>query len=333
MGSTRSFVWQCILLIVCVAVVAFLAPSEAKVWVVICGALCFVVFFAVLLFRRKQIIRLAYEIDEVLHTGRNIDFSNCYEGDISVLRNELSKVVSRLARANQQLEESKSALADALADVSHQIRTPLTAAALMLPKIERTKDELERKRAVRELEVMLDRVSWLVTSLLKIAKADAGAIHVESRHVVVNDVVTRAVEPLEAVADLRGVSIVVSKENDASFMGDLLWTTEALENIIKNCLEHTPTGGSVFIETTEDSIVTRITVSDTGSGIAEDDLPHIFERFYRGHVGETDTEFEGFGIGLSLAQVLISVQGGSLSASNESSGGAKFVVAFPKLAI
>lgn len=133
----------------------------------------FVFFLAVSLRRRSEIRRLTDEIDEVLNLGRRLSFSNCREGDIAVLANELEKMVARLSRLTSQIENEKTALADSLADISHQIRTPLTAAELMLPAIERATDEEQRKRLARDLEHLLDRVSWLVATLLKMAKVDA----------------------------------------------------------------------------------------------------------------------------------------------------------------
>lgn len=115
------------------AVLAWAAPSEAKPWVAGTGAVLLAVFLAVSLYRHRQIRRLAEEIDEVLHSGRTVGFSNCREGDVAVLANELSKMVSRLSRTRDQLSRERNALADSLADVSHQIRTPLTAITLMRP--------------------------------------------------------------------------------------------------------------------------------------------------------------------------------------------------------
>ena len=191
------------------AVLAWAAPSEAKPWVAGTGAVLLAVFLAVSLYRHRQIRRLAEEIDEVLHSGRTVDFSNCREGDVAVLANELSKMVSRLARIRDQLARERNALADSLADVSHQIRTPLTAITLMLPVVERADDARERKRAVRELESMIARVSWLGTTLLKIAKVDAGAMHVERREVRAAEVARRAVGPLATAMDLRDVNLVL----------------------------------------------------------------------------------------------------------------------------
>ena len=340
------------------AVLAWAAPSEAKPWVAGTGAVLLAVFLAVSLYRHRQIRRLAEEIDEVLHSGRTVGFSNCREGDVAVLANELSKMVSRLSRTRDQLSRERNALADSLADVSHQIRTPLTAITLMLPVVERADDARERKRAVRELESMIERVSWLVTTLLKIAKVDAGAMHVEQREVRGAEVARRAVAPLATAMDLRDVNLVLELDETATFQGDAPWTAEAVENIAKNCMEHTPPGGTVTVAVREDALATTIAVSDTGSGIAPEDLPHIFERFYRGGQGAETTDGAqvdpvggdlgrpwaddngndarqpaGFGIGLSLAQALVSAQGGTLRASNNPAGGARFEIAFPKLVV
>lgn len=332
MGSWRTFILQCIGLLALVCVVTFASPEDARLWVFLCGGAALVFFMAVTASRHAQIKRLAQEVDEVLHNGRVIDFSNCREGDVAVLSNELAKMVAQLARTNRLLEQERNALADALADVSHQIRTPLTAAALMLPMIERAQSESERKRLVRELEKLLERVSWLIVSLLKIAKVDAGAIQVDHKPVHAADLVRQAADPLATSFDLRGVHLEFHVQEDAVFIGDGRWSAEAVENIIKNCLEHTPAAGVVKVAACEDALSTIITVQDSGPGIADGDLPHLFERFYRGERGREEDEVlpSGFGIGLALSQALISAQGGTIVAGNAPEGGARFQIMFPK---
>lgn len=349
-----------------------LAPAEARLWVAVTGIVALVAFVAISLARRRSVIRLAADIDKVLHEGRRISFSNCREGDVAVLANELEKMVGRLARTSDQLSHERNALSEALADISHQIRTPLTAILLMMPLVERADDAQERRRYVRELERLVGQVSWLVTTLLKIAKVDAGAIHVERQTVLAADVVRRACAPLALAMDLRCVDMVMDVDEDATFLGDASWTVEAVENVVKNCMEHTPAGGVVTVTVREDALATSVIVSDTGPGISPEDLPHIFERFYRGRretpqacegdeaaarvqddvdapenaegalepccLGEPCEDAapqpsEGFGIGLALAQALVSAQGGTLRASNNASGGARFEIAFPKIVV
>lgn len=303
-----------------------------------CAGLSLVViafFLVVSLHRRAEIRRLTDEIDEVLNLGRRLSFSNCCEGDVAVLANELEKMVARLARLTAQLESEKTALADSLADISHQIRTPLTAAELMLPAIERATDEEQRKRLARDLEHLLDRVSWLVATLLKMAKVDAGALHMESRPVSVASMVARACAPLELPLDLRGIALVIEIPGSVRFTGDETWCAEAIENIVKNSMEHCQAGGTITIRAEEDALACHISISDDGPGISDEDLPHLFERFYR---GTASREGAGFGVGLALARSLVSGQGGTLRAANVpsedgSSTGAIFEIAFPKIRV
>lgn len=319
------------------------AGAVSAAWAAAVGTMCCVLFAMFSWRRYREIARLAAEMDEVLHSGRRVTFADCREGDVAILRSEVSKMVARLARTSEQLKAEKTALADALADISHQIRTPLTAMSLLVPVAERAADERTRLSALRELEGMVERVSWLVTALLKLARIDAGVMSFESRPVRVADVAARALAPLELPLDVQGVAWSMDV-GDAKFEGDAAWTAEALENIVKNCAEATGEGGTVRIEAKEDALSTRIRISDDGPGIAAEDLPHVFERFYRGRSdaegraeGESagarngSVEPKGFGIGLSLAQALVSAQGGSLRARNLPEGGACFEIAFPKM--
>ena len=332
MGSWNTLIYQSFIFVALTAFLAVFAPADAKLWVAVCGLACLVLFLAFSFWRHKEIRRLASQIDEVLHNGRSLDFTSYREGDVAVLANELGKMVARLSRLSDSLSKERNALADALADISHQTRTPLTAISLRLPAIEAAEDPRERKRLVRELESMIERMSWLQTTLLKIAKVDAGAIHVERRKVLVDEIVQRAIKPLEPSFDLRDITLLVELDEDVAFQGDLLWSAEAIQNIAKNCMEHTPAGGAVRIKASENALATTIIITDTGAGFAEADLPHLFDRFYRG-TNANAPEKEGFGIGLSLAQSLISVQGGTIRAGNSAEGGARFQIAFPKITV
>ena len=371
-----SFLRQAgIMIVVLAAIVAaayVLDGARCALWAAGAGVATGVLFAVFSALRSRQVIRLASEVDEVLHEGRRIDFSDYREGDLAILKNQLSKMVATLRDATMRLEKEKGALADALADVSHQIRTPLTAMSLMVPAIEKSADDAERTRTLRELERMIDRVGWLVSTLLKVAKVDAGAFRVQKVHVDAARMAHDALSPLAAALDLHDIVCTIDASEGASFTGDAAWSAEALENVLKNCMEHTPAGGSIRVEVREDALACRIRVTDTGPGIAPEDLPHVFERFYRGGQEEraerdaardpgqgagpreqgTEPQgrdaggehactaqqgraaaraAQGFGIGLALAQSLVSAQGGTLRASNAPEGGARFDMTFPKM--
>ena len=371
-----SFLRQAgIMIVVLAAIVAaayVLDGARCALWAAGAGLATGVLFALFSALRSRQVMRLASEVDEVLHEGRRIDFSDYREGDLAILKNQLSKMVATLRDATMRLEKEKGALADALADGSHQIRTPLTAMSLMVPAIEKSADDAERTRTLRELERMIDRVGWLVSTLLKVAKVDAGAFRVQKVHVDAARMAHDALSPLAAALDLHDIVCTIDASEGASFTGDAAWSAEALENVLKNCMEHTPAGGSIRVEVREDALACRIRVTDTGPGIAPEDLPHVFERFYRGGQEEraerdaardpgqgagpreqgTEPQgrdaggehactaqqgraaaraAQGFGIGLALAQSLVSAQGGTLRASNAPEGGARFDMTFPKM--
>ena len=328
-----------------------LVGREAALCCLAVALVAMVYYHAILWLRHRQVQKLALCIDEVLHGSRDVSFTNCRESDIAMLGNELGKMVARLQRTSDDLERQRQSLSEALADVSHQIRTPLTTMALMLPALEGEADQRTRKRSVRQLEDMLERVSWLVTTLLKIAKADAGAIRITKRDTTPAAIAQRAVQPLLTQLDLHDVSLEMDCD-EGPVQLDELWTAEALENIVKNCMEHTPAGGHIRLTAENDALTCRFVITDTGCGIAEDERERIFDRFYSdgskqpssaladdaADVGSVrtargDGQPTGFGIGLSLAMSLVSMQEGTIRADNTSEGGARFTITFPKLVV
>lgn len=319
-----------------------LAGVPAAVVVAATVAVLLGVFLVSTRLRYRRIARMASQVDAVLHGERDVSFERMREGELAVLASELDKMRSRLELANEDLLREKNALADALADVSHQIKTPLTSLSLMtsLTRGALVEDgghpgEVERLRTMERLE---GRVEWLVSSLLKLARIDAGVVSFSRAHVDGAELVERAAEPLAVAFDLADVELAREVQVGSGFEGDLAWTAEALENILKNCLEHTPAGGRVSVTVTEDALAFRLRVEDTGPGIAEGDLSHVFERFWRGGekgegAGSSEVDPGGVGIGLALAKSLVTAQGGSIRAGNAPGGGARFDLVFFKATV
>lgn len=312
------------------------------------------VFGATTAARYRAIARLASQVDDVLHGTRDVSFSRMREGELAILASELDKMRTRLTLAAEDLAHERNALADALADISHQLKTPLTSLSLMTVLARRELAAEGGHEAgvarMREMERLEGRVEWLVSSLLKLARIDAGVVTFARERVSAAELVGRAADPLAIAFDLADVELAVSAPEGAGFEGDVAWTAEALENVLKNCLEHTPAGGCVSVSCTEDPLAFRLRVSDTGPGIPEGDLPHVFERFYRGGRGDergaqgekprTGSEVDpaGVGIGLALARSLVCAQGGSISAGNarDADGrvtGATFDIVFLKAVV
>lgn len=298
--------------------------------------------------RYRELARMAQSLDRVLAGERDIKLRDMNEGELAILSSEIDKVIARLHHTVDELQAEKLALSDALADISHQLKTPLTSMAIGTELIrdrlaERgdARDTVERLRLVQSLQ---RHVEDLISALLKLARIDAGVIKLVSGPVDAVELVRKSFEPLAIAFDIAGVEFSSSIQEGSGYEGDLSWSAEALGNILKNCMEHTPAGGRVTVRVTHDVLACRIRVEDTGPGIAEADLPHIFERFYRGQRGsaedEPSTEVNpaGVGIGLSLAKSLITAQGGTLTAENalNETGvvtGAAFTIAFFKTVV
>lgn len=272
--------------------------------------------------RYRRLETLSQMIDRTLHGQETIDLAAFDEGELAILSSEISKMTIRLREAAENLEQDKLWLTDRIADISHQLRTPMTAINLvvtMLMSEEMT--QARRLELTRELKTLLLRIDWLVESLLKMSKIDAGTAVFQRASVTVQQVVDKASAPLAIPMEVRGQSLQVAV-GAAQFDGDLNWCAEGIGNLLKNCMEHTPAGGRICVEARETGIFTEITVTDSGSGFPKEDLPHLFERFYKGKNAAEGS----FGIGLALCRMIFAAQNGTVRAENAVGGGAKFTV-------
>ena len=279
---------------------------------------------------KKSLRRLSGEMDRILHGSGELVLGSYEEGEISILRDEIYKMTVRLREQSETLTEDKEALADSLADISHQIRTPLTTLNLMTARMMQEGDDPEqRKRILREMNRMLERIEWLITALLKISKLDAGAICLEPADISMEGFLKKVMEPFEIQMDLRDQRCRIEGAEGMTFTADEAWTLEAVRNVVKNSLEYTPDGGVLEISCEDNPLYTEISVSDSGPGIDPEDLPHLFERFYKGKNAGSSS----FGIGLALAQSIMSRQNGVIRAENRKEGGSRFRIRFYKQTI
>lgn len=280
--------------------------------------------------RYREMRSLSDQIDEILHGAQRLELSHFREGDLEILRDEIQKMTVRLQEQAQQLEQEKTSLADALTDISHQIRTPLTTLYLLLERLKSSQEDSSQKRVrIREAEQMLDKIGWLVTALLKMSKLDAGAVTLKPQAISLEPFLREAIRPFEVSMEVHGKTYEIRGAGEASFTGDYEWTLEAVQNVLKNGMEYTPDGGRLAIACQENPLFTEITVTDSGRGIDEEDLPHLFERFYRGkNAGD-----HSFGVGLALSRMILSRENAVIRAQNAKGGGGQFQIRFYKTAV
>ena len=293
---------------------------------VIVTSAAFLIFYEIILSRRRdQVMQLCDDIDRILRSDDQISFDEFKEGELSVLSAEIHKMTIRLREQNAALLHEKQFAKEALEDISHQLRTPLTSVMMILGLMNDSElTEKERTEYLRDLYELLARMKWLIETMLSLSRIEADAAKFAKETVSCRELIAQSVETVSVTAELKGVELRTVIDGAPAFAGDLHYTSEAIVNLLKNAIEHTPAGGTVTVTARGSNIATEITITDTGEGIPEAELPHIFDRFYR----SSEYTKNGFGIGLAFAKKVISVQDGSLRASNIKPHGAEFSIRF-----
>ena len=293
---------------------------------VIVTSAAFLIFYEIILSRRRdQVMQLCDDIDRILRSDDQISFDEFKEGELSVLSAEIHKMTIRLREQNAALLHEKQFAKEALEDISHQLRTPLTSVMMILGLMNDSElTEKERTEYLRDLYELLARMKWLIETMLSLSRIEADAAKFAKETVSCRELIAQSVETVSVTAELKGVELRTVIDGAPAFAGDLHYTSEAIVNLLKNAIEHTPAGGTVAVTARGSNIATEITITDTGEGIPEAELPHIFDRFYR----SSEYTKNGFGIGLAFAKKVISVQDGSLRASNIKPHGAEFSIRF-----
>jgi len=303
----------------------FVVSAAAGLFALISCAVLGAAFYIFTRKRYRDISMLSERIDLILHGDDRFDISVFNEGELSILHSDIQKMTVRLREQADALRKDKAYLADALADIAHQIRTPMTSIRMLASFLAKPElDAGQRLEFSREMESLLGRIDWLLTALLKISKIDAGTAAFEKEEIHVCELIKKSAEPFLIPLELRDVTLYINCDEDIIFIGDMNWTAEAVGNIIKNCMEHTPEGGKIEINCAGNAVFTEIEIRDNGGGISPDDLPHIFERFYQGKRIKENS----FGVGLALCRMILSAQNATVKAENNPNGGACFKIKF-----
>ena len=267
--------------------------------------------------------------DYVYHSseGREYQMKNKnQEGQMGLLKTELMKMTTVLKEKVALLHSEKIFLNDTISDISHQLKTPMTSLMLLTDLMYNDLDKEKKIEFLDRTNAQLSRMDWLIKSMLKLSKLEAKVIDFKTDKVNINELIRRSISPLSVPMELKNISLNINGDKEAYYIGDIEWSSEALGNIIKNCIEHTKEGGNLNISYEENPIYSEIVIKDNGEGIDKDDIPNIFKRFYKGKNSKSDS----VGIGLAMAKSIIESQNGDIYVKSEKNKGTEFHITFHK---
>ena len=278
--------------------------------------------------KSKKIKEITKMISKINNRQFDIDINDFNEGELSILKNEISKTTTMLRQVADNSVKDKLNLKDSLGDISHQLKTPLTSITIMIDNIldNPDMDEKTRKKFLINIKREILNINFLVMSLLKLSKFDANVVKFNKESVYLKDIINESIKNVSMIKELKNITIKVSGDDNIKLLCDFKWQIESITNILKNSIEHTSEYGTVEVNYSENKLYTRILIKDNGKGIESDDLPHIFDRFYKGKNGSNDS----FGIGLSLSKTIIEKEGGSITVKSTPNIGTIFTIKYLK---
>ncbi len=286
---------------------------------------------------RREVRQLQQYFDQLNRGSYDLDPGQTSEGDLSMLQSDIFKVTQLLRTAAEHEKEKNEELSRWLADISHQLKTPIASIRINLDNL---LDDPEmpvelRKEFMKECSMQLEWISSLVQTLLKLARIDAGTVELKKEEMDLLEVAREAQRKLGILAEIAGVDVVWEDElrgeiidpgsiPPVPMIGDPAWQLEAISNILKNCIEHSGSGSRVYLSMRNTTVFKELTIRDTGDGIPEEDLPHIFERFYRAK----NARKESVGIGLSLASSIVEAGSGKIMVNSVRGEGTTFTIRY-----
>lgn len=276
--------------------------------------------------RTKKINKIIELISKINRRNFDIDIEDYTEDELSILKQEVYKTSLMLRSEADNSLKDKLNLKDSLSDISHQLKTPLTSITIMIDNIldNEEMDSKTRCKFLVNIKREIININFLVQNLLKLSKFDANVIKFNNEEVLIKDIVDEAIKKVSALSELKGVSIKVSGDKGSTIKCDFMWEVEALSNIIKNSIEHIEGEGFVEVNYTKNKVYSRILIRDNGVGINAEDLPYIFDRFYKGK----NTSKDSVGIGLALSKSIIEKDNGSISVKSSPKIGTIFTIKY-----
>ncbi|MFT3983813.1 MAG: HAMP domain-containing sensor histidine kinase [Lachnospiraceae bacterium] len=283
-------------------------------------AAMFFIFFYFITLKNRNRIRMITNYLVKANSGKAVSILPDMEDDFSGLEDEIYKTITELRTAEETAIKERQNFADSLANIAHQIKTPVTALSVSIQMLGEKLTSEEKQK----LKQQLDRTNQLISALLTVSKIDAGILELKKEEVDVFTALELAVEALESQIKKKEIEVILPNHPKISFTGDLDWSVELFINLIKNSMEHTAERGKICFAYEKNPLYVEISITDNGEGFDEKELPYLFNRFYQGG----SKLQSGTGIGLSIAKSIAGMQNGFITAKNLSMGGACFSIRF-----
>lgn len=293
----------------------------------------FILILSIIVFKynhseSKKINEITKYIEEINRGNYKLNIEENTEDELSILKNELYKITIKLKEVAENSQKDKTTLKDSLSDISHQIKTPITSILIMLDNIlsDENMPEDIKKDFIKDIKREIVNIKFLVESILKLSKIDSNSIKFIKKEVFIKDIINEAVKNVSMLSELKNIEIIVSGDDSIKTICDLKWQVEAITNILKNCIEHSYENKKIYINYNQNNMYTELKIEDNGTGIDAKDLPHIFERFYKGKNSSSDS----VGIGLALSKSIIESNNGYIQVDSELNKGTTFIIKYLK---
>lgn len=293
----------------------------------------FILILSIIVFKynhseSKKINEITKYIEEINRGNYKLNIEENTEDELSILKNELYKITIKLKEVAENSQKDKTTLKDSLSDISHQIKTPITSILIMLDNIlsDENMPEDIKKDFIKDIKREIINIKFLVESILKLSKIDSNSIKFIKKEVFIKDIINEAVKNVSMLSELKNIEIIVSGDDSIKTICDLKWQVEAITNILKNCIEHSYENRKIYINYNQNNMYTELKIEDNGTGIDAKDLPHIFERFYKGKNSSSDS----VGIGLALSKSIIESNNGYIQVDSELNKGTTFIIKYLK---
>ena len=273
---------------------------------------------------KKKINEITKYIEQINRRNYSLDIEENSEDELSILKNEIYKTTVMLNEIAENETKDKQNLKESLSDISHQLKTPLTSIIIMLDNILDNKEMSQevREEFIKDIKREITNIQFLIETLLKLSKLDANSVEFINKEVEVEEIIQRAVKNVAMICDLKNIKINITGNSKETLLCDERWQIEAITNILKNAAEHSKNNSQIDINYTQNKAYTKIKIKDNGIGINEEDLKHIFERFYKGKNASKDS----VGIGLALAKAIIEKNNGYITVTSKENEGTTFII-------